>query len=118
MLVTIGGWRSTLAAGNEPFDDRRMRLGWRKLRTTLPSPAPAQPTFTKQIPADRVAEVHLFPAIRQGGVESGVAVIALERAQPPITLDVDGGYVPPSDVAEAVPIGAPQPMAALNSATV
>jgi hypothetical protein len=32
-----------------------------------------------QIPAERVAEVHLFPAIKQGGMESGVAVIALER---------------------------------------
>lgn len=32
-----------------------------------------------QIPAERVAEVHLFPPIKQGGMESGVAVIALER---------------------------------------
>ena len=31
-----------------------------------------------QLPADRIAEVHLFPAIRQGGMESGVAVIAVE----------------------------------------
>ena len=30
------------------------------------------------LPADRIAEVHLFPAIRQGGMESGVAVIAVE----------------------------------------
>ena len=35
--------------------------------------------IAKQIPADRVIEVHLFPAIRQGGAESGVAVLALER---------------------------------------
>ena len=33
-----------------------------------------------QIPIERIAEVHLFPAIRQGGMESGVAVIAVERA--------------------------------------
>ena len=33
-----------------------------------------------QIPAERIAEVHLFPPIKQGGMESGVAVIALERA--------------------------------------
>jgi hypothetical protein len=32
-----------------------------------------------QIPIERIAEVHLFPAIRQGGMESGVAVIAVER---------------------------------------
>jgi hypothetical protein len=29
-----------------------------------------------ELPADRVAELHLFPTLRQGGVESGVAVIA------------------------------------------
>lgn len=34
-----------------------------------------------QLPADRIVEVHLFPAIRQGGMESGVAVIALEREE-------------------------------------
>ena len=60
-------------------------------------------SIAKQLPAERVAELHLFPAIRQGGVESGVAVVALER-QLPITVDVDGGYVPPSDVADAQPI--------------
>jgi hypothetical protein len=32
-----------------------------------------------QVPIKRIAEVHLFPAIRQGGMESGVAVIAVER---------------------------------------
>jgi len=35
-----------------------------------------------QLPADRIVEVHLFPAIRQGGMESGVAVIAVEREGP------------------------------------
>jgi hypothetical protein len=34
-----------------------------------------------QLPVERIAEVHLFAAIRQGGVESGVAVIALEQEQ-------------------------------------
>jgi hypothetical protein len=34
--------------------------------------------IAKQLPAERIAEAHLFAAIRQGGVESGVAVIALE----------------------------------------
>jgi hypothetical protein len=29
-----------------------------------------------ELPPARVAELHLFPALRQGGVESGVAVIA------------------------------------------
>ena len=35
-----------------------------------------------QIPADRVAEVHLFGAIRQGAQESGVAVVAAELTEP------------------------------------
>ena len=46
-----------------------------------------------QLPADRIAEVHLFPAIRQGGMESGVAVIAVELvgagADDSETLDAD-----------------------------
>ena len=37
--------------------------------------------IAKQLPAERIAEAHLFAAIRQGGVESGVAVIALEQEQ-------------------------------------
>jgi len=32
--------------------------------------------ITAQIAIDRIAEVHLFAPIRQGGVESGVAVVA------------------------------------------
>jgi hypothetical protein len=35
-----------------------------------------------QVPAERVAEVHLFGAIRQGGQESGVAVIAVRLEEP------------------------------------
>ena len=35
------------------------------------------------VPADRVAEVHLFGAIRQGGQESGVAVVAVDREASP-----------------------------------
>ena len=55
--------------------------------------------IAKQIPAERVIEVHLFAGIRQGGIESGVAVIAVERPPAP-SLDVDGGYVPAADIAE------------------
>ena len=36
-----------------------------------------------QLPADRIVEAHLFPAIRQGGMESGVAVLAVERESEP-----------------------------------
>lgn len=31
----------------------------------------------KQLPIDRIMELHLFPSIKQGGVESGVAVVAV-----------------------------------------
>jgi hypothetical protein len=35
-----------------------------------------------RVPADRVAELHLFPSLRQGPIESGVAVIAVAREAP------------------------------------
>ena len=49
-----------------------------------------------QLPVDRVKELHLFGAIRQGGIESGVAVVAVERDAhtEPVTVDADGGIVP------------------------
>ena len=56
-----------------------------------------------QIPADRVQELHLFGAIRQGGTESGLAVIAV-APDVGVSVDVDGGYVPPPAVADAVPL--------------
>lgn len=42
-----------------------------------------------RVPAERVTEVHLFGAIRQGGQESGVAVIAVHRddVAPDVALD-------------------------------
>ena len=33
--------------------------------------------IAEQIPVDRIAEIHFFKPIKQGGVESGVAVVAL-----------------------------------------
>jgi hypothetical protein len=42
--------------------------------------------IASQIPVERVAEVHLFPAIRQGGMESGVAVLALDLATEPASV--------------------------------
>ncbi len=51
---------------------------------SAPPPAPtvdARTRFLREIaarvPATRVTELYLFPPMRQGGVESGVAVIAL-----------------------------------------
>ncbi len=47
-----------------------------------------------RVPAERVTEVHLFGAIRQGGQESGVAVIAVqlrddEQASGTVASDAD-----------------------------
>ena len=40
-----------------------------------------------QLPIERIVEIHLFGAIRQGGMESGVAVVAVER--PVAHVDVE-----------------------------
>ena len=58
-----------------------------------------------QLPPDRIAEVHLFPAIRQGGMESGVAVIAVELvgavADDSATLDGDDAELLEADTPRA-----------------
>lgn len=65
--------------------------------------------IAKQLPAARVIEVHLFAPMRQGGMESGVAVIAVERESVATTsFDVDGGYIPPAAVAEAAEVETPE----------
>lgn len=38
--------------------------------------------IAEKLPADRVVEVHLFSPIRQGGIESGVAVVAVDESSP------------------------------------
>lgn len=39
-----------------------------------------------KVPADRIAEIHFFSPIKQGGVESGVAVVAAMGDGRPITV--------------------------------
>lgn len=34
-----------------------------------------------RVPVERVAELHLFPSLRQGQLESGVAVVAVEQPE-------------------------------------
>ena len=46
-----------------------------------------------QIAVDRIAEVHLFAPIRQGGVESGVAVVAAIPFEGPDLADREPRYV-------------------------
>ncbi len=51
--------------------------------------------IAKRVAAERVIEVHLFSGLRQGGTESGVAVLAVEHE--PIALrDVDIGVGVPA----------------------
>jgi hypothetical protein len=39
----------------------------------------------ERVPVERIVEIHLFPAIRQGQLETGVAVVA---AEPPPNLEL------------------------------
>ena len=62
-----------------------------------------------QLPPDLVKEIHLFGAIRQGGAESGVAVIAVERVVP-ITPDDESRALADEVVDDAMPMNqAPAP---------
>ncbi|HPV77204.1 MAG TPA: hypothetical protein PLX31_20040, partial [Gemmatimonadaceae bacterium] len=45
----------------------------------------------------RIVELRLFPAIRQGGIESGVAVVAVEPPEPVVEV-VEGAEVAPDGV--------------------
>jgi hypothetical protein len=40
--------------------------------------------IAEQVAADRIAEIHFFKPIKQGGLESGVAVIALTKDVAPV----------------------------------
>ena len=51
--------------------------------------------IAERVPPEQVVEVHLFPAIRQGGVETGVAVVAEDPrkrvpADVPVTVEANG----------------------------
>ena len=68
-----------------------------------------------QLPVERIAEVHLFPAIRQGGMESGVAVVAVEprdaettaaadAAAPEVPTEGARAVVPPGEMSTSVSV--------------
>ena len=61
-----------------------------------------------QVPADRIAEIHFFAPIKQGGVESGVAVVA---AIPELVAEPVDEMVVDEPIADAEPI-ADEPIAA------
>ena len=53
-------------------------------------------TILERIPVERIVEVHFFPGIRQGQVETGVAVIAVT---PPVPEPGAGAAAPPAELA-------------------
>ena len=46
--------------------------------------------IAERVPMEQVVELHLFPPIRQGGVETGVAVVAEEPRRPVPNVVADG----------------------------
>lgn len=65
--------------------------------------------IVERIPAERIVEVHFFPGLRQGHVESGVAVIAAlhEPMAPAAAVDATDAPSPePSDVGVDAPADA------------
>ena len=71
-----------------------------------------------QLPAERIAEIHFFPEIRQGQIETGVAVLAVVP-EPPLPVaaegdepvDTEGPAEAPAEIDNASP-DAGAPMAA------
>jgi hypothetical protein len=61
--------------------------------------------ITAQIPPERIAEIHFFAPIKQGGVESGVAVIAATREPAPSEPSV---AEPPAESTERPEIPPPE----------
>ena len=60
--------------------------------------------ITQQIPAERIAEIHFFAPIKQGGIESGVAVVAAwPAAAPPVDISV--GSETPDDATDPSVVG-------------
>src|SRR6186713_1304161 len=71
--------------------------------------------IAERVPKAQVVEVHLFPPIRQGGVETGVAVVAEDpRVAVPVVVDsvehVDA--VEPIESAESIDV--PQPIETMD----
>jgi hypothetical protein len=60
-----------------------------------------------RVPLDRLVEVHLFTPIRQGGIETGVAIVTARRAEPEIepapSTEVDAPIVDASMLPESSP---------------
>jgi hypothetical protein len=59
-----------------------------------------------QLPAERIAEIHFFPEIRQGQVETGVAVLAVVP-EPPLPVASATGESVADAVTDEVPDAVP-----------
>lgn len=73
-----------------------------------------------QVPAERVAEIHFFSPIKQGGVESGVAVVvergvAPEAVETPDTGEAQTDLLPDAEP-EQQPDAAPTPRFVVHTA--
>ena len=58
--------------------------------------------IAERVPKDQVVEVHLFPAIRQGGVETGMAIVAERPRVADVVVESNGYVAEPSDESIAV----------------
>jgi hypothetical protein len=76
--------------------------------------------IAERVDRDQVVEVHLFPAIRQGGAETGVAVVAVQQRldgsdalfRPPVVHGdeaAEGEPVVPGDGTDDLPTGDARP---------
>ena len=64
--------------------------------------------IAERVSPEQVVEVHLFPAIRQGGVETGVAVVAEDpRKHVPVSVPVTVEANGTADVGSAPSMGMP-----------
>jgi hypothetical protein len=65
-----------------------------------------------RIPVERLVELHLFPAMRQGAIESGVAVVAATpEAEPPVAAEPEPAGEPGTPGAAAAEDDAGRQMA-------
>ena len=56
--------------------------------------------ITTRVPAERIAEIHFFPPIKQAGVESGVAVVVEQASAAPADSTLDASADSVLDTAE------------------
>lgn len=71
--------------------------------------------IAKQVSPERIIEAHFFSGIRQGGSESGVAVLALERVLAAPAVDPEPAVETTTDLSETTNALAPDEAAAADA---